>query len=146
MGTSIEDEARKPKLFFEEKIERELPDFLFYGAFAGDELIGIAGFVRGERIKTRHAGEVVSMYVKSGFQGQKVGERILRALLEAAFALDGVEQAYLTVFAGNAAAVRLYERIGFETFGVQNNYFKVGDKYFHRQFMQLTKERFLEKH
>jgi ribosomal protein S18 acetylase RimI-like enzyme len=145
MGTSLEDEAEKPKLFFEEQIERESPDFIFFGAFTGDDLIGIAGFVRGNRLKTRHTGEVVSMYVKSGFQGQNVGERILRALLETAFALDGVEQAYLTVFADNAAAVRLYERIGFEIFGVQKNYFKVGDKYFHRQFMQLMKEKFLEK-
>jgi ribosomal protein S18 acetylase RimI-like enzyme len=143
MGTSLEDEAGKPKLHFEEQIERESPDFIFYGAFDDDRLIGIAGFVRGERVKTRHTGEVVSMYVTSGFQGQNVGERILRALLDAVFEIDGIEQAFLTVFADNAAAVRLYERIGFETFGVQKNYFKLGEKHWNRRFMQLMKDQFL---
>ena len=58
------------------------------------------------------------------------------------FELTGIEQVYLTVFADNESAVRLYERIGFETFGVQKNYFKAGEQYWNRQLMQLTKESF----
>ncbi|HVE60047.1 MAG TPA: N-acetyltransferase [Pyrinomonadaceae bacterium] len=143
MGTNYEDEVGKPKLHFEELIERESPEALFFGAFAGDaELIGIAGFVRGDRTKTRHGGEVVAMYVKPGFQGQKVGENILRALLKSVFDLTGIEQVYLTVFADNGSAVGLYERIGFESFGVQKNYFKAGEQYWDRQLMQLMKENF----
>lgn len=139
-GTLYEDEVSKPKLYFEELIEQNLSDAFFFGAFNGENLIGIAGFVRGERTKTRHRGEIVAMYVDPDFRGRKVGENLLRALLEAAFEIEGVEQAHLTVVADNAAAVGLYEKIGFESFGVQKNYFKAGEKYWHQNFMQLIKD------
>lgn len=141
-GTIYEDEIGKEKLYFEEMIEQNLPDIFFYGAFAGDDLIGEAGFVRGNRTKTRHRGEIVAMYVNPDFHGQKVGENLLRALIKAVFKLDGIESIELTVVADNDSAVRLYERVGFETFGVQKNYFKFGEKYWNQRFMQLTKERF----
>jgi ribosomal protein S18 acetylase RimI-like enzyme len=142
-GTLYEDEIVKAKLYFEELIEQDSSaDVIFFGAFAGDDLIGIAGFVRGDRTKTRHRGEIVSMYVNPDFHGQKVGENLLCQLLKAVFELDGVEQIHLTVVADNDSAVRLYERIGFETFGVQENYFKSGEKYWNQNFMQLMKENF----
>ena len=144
-GTLYEDEVGKPKLYFEELIEQDTPDVFFFGAFAGDDLIGIAGFIRGNRTKTRHRGEIAAMYVNPDFRGRRVGEKLLRALLKAVFALKGVEQAHLTVVADNLAAIGLYERIGFETFGVQKNYFKAGEKYWDQNFMQLMKERFFEK-
>ena len=143
-GTLYEDEAGKPKLYFEELIEQDLADVFFFGAFSGEDLIGIAGFVRGDRTKTRHRGEIVAMYVDPGFRGQRIGEKLLHALIKAVFALEGVEQVHLTVVADNDSAVRLYERIGFETFGVQKNYFKLGEKYWNQRFMQLEKKKFLE--
>ena len=144
-GTLYEDEVGKPKLYFEEMIEQNVPDVFFFGAFAGNELIGIAGFVRGDRTKTRHRGEIVSMYVDPDFRGARIGENLLRALLRAVFELEGVEQVHLTAVAENRAAVGLYERIGFESFGVQKNYFKSGDRYWDQNFMQLMKENYAEK-
>ncbi len=142
-GTLYEDEAGKAKLYFEEKIEQNVPDIFFFGAFTGDdELIGIAGFLRGDRTKTRHRGEIAAIYVNPDFRGRAIGENLLRALINSVFDSDGIEQVHLTVVADNESAVRLYERIGFETFGVQKNYFKFGEKYWDQRFMQLTKERF----
>ena len=144
-GTLYEDEAVKSKLYFEELIEKNIPDVFFYGAFAADQLVGNAGFVRGDRTKTRHRGEIVSMYVDPDFRGARIGENLLRALLRAVFELEGVEQVHLTAVAENGAAVGLYERIGFESFGVQKNYFKSGDRYWDQNFMQLMKENYAEK-
>lgn len=141
-GTVYEDEVGKKKLYFEEMIEQESADIFFFGAFAEDKLIGEAGFVRGNRTKTRHRGEIVAMYVNPNFHGQKIGENLLRELLKAVFELENIEQVSLTVVADNRSAVRLYERVGFETFGVQKNYFKFGEKYWDQRFMQLAKERF----
>lgn len=141
-GTIFEDEVVKPKLYFEEVIEQNSADLFFFGAFIDDELIGIAGFVRGNRTKTRHRGEIVSMYVNPDFHGNGVGENLLRELIKAAIDSEGLESIELTVVADNSSAANLYEKIGFETFGVQKNYFKFGDKYWDQKFMQITKERF----
>jgi ribosomal protein S18 acetylase RimI-like enzyme len=142
-GTLYEDEVGKPKLYFEEFIEDDSADVFFFGAFADNDLIGLAGFVRGNRTKTRHRGEIVSMYVHPDFQGQRVGENLLRELIKAVFEMEGIESIELTVVADNKSAVRLYEKIGFETFGVQKKYFKYGEKYWDQRFMQLEKEKFL---
>lgn len=144
-GTLYEDEAAKAKLYFEDLIETDGADVFFFGAFAADDLVGIAGFVRGERTKTRHRGEIVSMYVNPNFRGARIGENLLRALLKEVFNLEGVEQVHLTAVADNRAALNLYERIGFETFGVQKNYFKLGRRYWDQNFMQLMKDVFEEK-
>ena len=141
-GTLYEDEFGKSKLYFEELIEQNLPDSYFFGAFVEENLIGIAGFVRGDRTKTRHRGEIVAMYVDPGFRGRRVGENLLRALIKSVFEIGGIEQIHLTVVADNGAAVTLYERIGFVSFGVQENYFKAGEKYWNQNFMQLMKDDF----
>lgn len=141
-GTLYADEVNKPKLYFEDLIEQNLPDSFFFGAFDEENLIGIAGFVRGDRTKTRHRGEIVAMYVNPDFRGQRVGENLLLALIGSVFEIDGIEQIHLTVVADNRAAVTLYERIGFVSFGVQENYFKAGEKTWDQNFMQLLKKDF----
>jgi ribosomal protein S18 acetylase RimI-like enzyme len=118
-----------------------------FGAFAPDgNLIGIVGFIRGNREKTRHRGEVVQMYVDPKFGGQGIGSRLLRELINAAFKLKDMESLELTVVANNTSAVKLYEKLGFKVFGVQKNYFKAGDKYWNQMFMQLLREDFSANH
>jgi ribosomal protein S18 acetylase RimI-like enzyme len=141
-GSTFEEESSMPRLRFESWIEQDDPDHVIFGAFNGELLIGIVGFARQERRRARHRGEVVQMYVEASYRGQRVGEKLLRGLLDHAFSLEGVEQAQLSVVAHNRAAIRLYERIGFQALGVQPNYFKVGERYLDQQFMLLFKEGF----
>jgi ribosomal protein S18 acetylase RimI-like enzyme len=110
-----------------------------FGAFDDKRLIGITGFNRMARQRAMHRGEVVQVYVDSKYRGQNIGEKLIRRVLEYAFALDGIEQVQLSVIAGNQTAIKLYEKIGFKTFGVQPRYFKVGETYMDQQFMQLFK-------
>jgi len=102
-------------------------------------LIGITGFNRMARQRAMHRGEIVQVYVDSKYRGQNIGERLLRLALEYGFRLDGIEQIQLSVIATNTAAIKLYEKLGFQTFGLQPKYFKVGDAYLDQQFMQLFK-------
>ena len=142
-GSTFEEESNMPRLKFESWIEQEDSDHVMFGALDGEKLVGSVGFTRQERQKARHRGEVVQMYVDASYRGQRLGEGLLRGLLNQVFSLEGVEQAQLSVVAHNQAAIRLYERIGFRSFGVQPNYFKVGVHYYDQQFMQLMKGDFL---
>lgn len=142
-GSGFAEEVDKPKLFFEEIVERDSADSFFFGAFARGRLIGIAGFIRGDRAKTQHRGEIVAMYVNPDFRGVRIGENLLRALLEAVFQIERIESVELAVVAENARAVSLYEKIGFETYGLCQNYFKSGGRCWDQKFMQLTREQYL---
>ena len=68
----------------------------------------------------RHSG-VLGMGVAASHRGQGVGSALLRATLEAARA-RGITRVELVVRADNAAAIRLYEKHGFELEGRLRDY------------------------
>lgn len=142
-GTLHRDQERIPKLQFETFIETGSEDNFMFGAFADDRLVGIAGFKRGDRPKTRHRGEVVQVFVNPEFHGNGIGESLLRSVVDSVFALEGIESLELSAVASNSSARRLYEKLGFETYGIRNNYFKSGETYWDQRFMQLSKDRYL---
>jgi Acetyltransferases, including N-acetylases of ribosomal proteins len=138
-GSTYEEEILNPKFFFETYIETDSPDHVMFGAFDGERLIGITGFNRMARMRASHRGELVQVYVEPGYRGQNVGETLLRHVLDYAFTQEGLEQVQLSVIASNKTAIKLYEKLGFKSFGVQPHYFKVEDGYLDQQFMQLFK-------
>ena len=142
-GSSYEEEILNPKLMFETFIENDSPDHVMFGAFDNEQLIGITGFNRMARQRAMHRGEIVQVYVDSSYRGQNIGEMLIRQALNYAFTLDGIEQVQLSVIANNQTAIRLYEKLGFKTFGVQPRYFKAGDRYMDQQFMQLFRSDYL---
>lgn len=70
--------------------------FVKYGAYRGGDLPG--------------CGEVSAIYLLSGYQGQKIGYRLMNAAFEK---LVGYEKVALWVLKGNDKAIRFYERYGF---------------------------------
>jgi ribosomal protein S18 acetylase RimI-like enzyme len=74
----------------------------------------LAGILSVTRIRP-HTAHIPQVAVAESFQGRGVGS----ALMEAAFrdlAREGFEEATLAVTDQNAGAVRLYQRVGFQTF------------------------------
>jgi ribosomal protein S18 acetylase RimI-like enzyme len=138
-GSTYVEEVLNPKLKFETFIENASPEHFIFGAFDVDKLIGISGFDRMDRKRARHRGELVQVYVDSKYRGQSIGEQLIRSVVEYAFTMDGLEQIQLSVIAANKGAIKLYEKIGFRSYGFQPHYFKVGDNYMDQNFMQLFK-------
>ncbi len=46
------------------------------------------------------------------------------------------------MIAGNQPANKLYEKVGFQTFGLQHKYFKAGEQYMDQLFMQLFRDNY----
>jgi RimJ/RimL family protein N-acetyltransferase len=105
------------------------------GAFAGGRLIGMAGFARQNRIKSRHKGMVWGVFVSGGYRGQGVGRQLISELLRRACSEPGLEQIMLTVSIGQPAAGRLYASLGFEVFGHERHALKVGETYVDEDYM-----------
>ena len=60
----------------------------------------------------------MGMGLREGYRGRGLGERLLRATLEAARAA-GLERVSLTVYARNASAIGLYRKVGFAIEGTR---------------------------
>jgi len=142
-GSTYEEEILNPKLKFETFIENDSSDHFIFGAFDAEKLIGITGFTRMNRKRDQHRGELVQVYLDANYRGQNIGEKLIRSVVEYTFTMDGLEQIQLSAVASNQSAIKLYEKVGFRTFGVQPSYFKVGNEYVDQQFMQLFKNDYL---
>ena len=100
-------------------------------------LIGIAGFYRSKNLKERHKGNVWGVYVTAGMRGAGIGLRLMIALLEQAVSLEGIEQIALLVATTKTAAKRLYESLGFRSFGCERRALKIGQRYVDEDHMVL---------
>ena len=107
------------------------------GAQAGTQLVGAIGCEHDERVKVRHIGHVIGMMVRPAARGRGVGAQLLVACIAQA-RRAGLEMLTLTVTAGNASAVQLYERHGFVGYGTLARAIKVGDTYHDKVHMALA--------
>lgn len=89
------------------------------GAFCDGVLVGVAGLTAQTREKARHKATLFGMVVSVAHRGRKPGQRLVQAVLDHAAQQPGLLLVQLTVTQGNTAAQSLYERMGFEPFGVE---------------------------
>jgi ribosomal protein S18 acetylase RimI-like enzyme len=111
------------------------------GAFAGERLIGTAGFYRDKGLKTRHKGHIWGVYVTQEARGKGVAREMMRAVLERAVRLEGLEQIMLGVGTARATASKLYRSLGFESYGCERRALKIGDLYVDEEYMTLFVKR-----
>ena len=90
-----------------------------YGVSVAGELVGMLTLLRESRAATAHRAEIVGVGVLPEFRGQGCGDALLRSALEQARRWEGVTQVELSVTDTQHAALRLYQRWGFQTWGVQ---------------------------
>ena len=118
-------------------VDRHDGGHFLLGALRGTRLVGAIGCERETREKVRHVGHVIGMMVRSEARRHGVG----RGLLDACIALArqaGLETLTLSVTAGNAAAIGLYESTGFVPFGLLPRAIRVGRAYHDKLHMALS--------
>jgi len=77
----------------------------------------MAAFMRESSPKERHKGLLWGMYVDPDARRFRIGAALVQSVLD--HAAGEVEQVRLAVSQGNAAAIGLYERLGFIAYGVE---------------------------
>lgn len=89
-----------------------------WGAFSREgELLGTVGLFCDSGSKMAHRAHIWGMYVAPEARGQRVGERLIAEAIAFARNLDGILQIHLAATSHNGSAKRLYERMGFTTYG-----------------------------
>ena len=117
-GSSYQEEAAKPLAFFAQRAQGSA-DAHLYGAWHGEQLVGITSLVRETQTKTRHKANIYSVYVAPQARGQGIARRLMAAVSELAATMSGLSHLYLTVTEHNLPAMRLYQSLGFEAYGVE---------------------------
>jgi GNAT superfamily N-acetyltransferase len=114
-------------------------DSFTLGAYVGLALAGVVSFTRDgrDREKLRHKGILFRMYVSKDFRGLGIARKLIEELIARVRTIGDIEQINLTVIAANATARALYERVGFTTFGSEENAIKWKGKYFAEHQMVL---------
>lgn len=111
-----------------EDFSAALGEGAIFGAFAGENPVGMAGFERWRGANVAHKATVWGVYVAPVARGRGVGEGLFEAIFAHARAV-GVEVLELGVGDFNAHAQTLYRRLGFEPFGLERKALKYFDRY-----------------
>jgi len=130
-GSSYEAESKSSLSDFEGTLMRSY----VAGAWLNGALIGTAGFYRLEPVKVAHRGNIWGVYVRPEARGHGVARALITGVL--AFARTQVKQVHLSVVTENESAHRLYEQLGFATYGTEPRSLLVDGRYLDEHMMVL---------
>jgi RimJ/RimL family protein N-acetyltransferase len=130
-SSTLESEEGRPLAAFADR----LADSHVVGAFSGGHLIGVAGFYVQAGPKHAHKGMLWGMYVRPDYRGAGVGSILVEAIID--HARRHVELLQLFVVSDNLPARRLYESLGFVTFGIERRATKYRGHYHDDVLMAL---------
>ena len=108
-----------------------------FGAFQAGQMVGTVAIEYSDRLKTRHKGQVVGLYVRSAHRGQGLAQALLAAVVADARERPAISVLTLTCTQGNERAQRLYASAGFEVFGVEPRAIFNGHEYKSKVHMHL---------
>ena len=130
---AYEDEAQLPPDEWPRRLD---PPNAVFGAIVDGSLVGITGLRPETRAKWRHKGVLVSVYVDAAHRRGGHARALATAAIEHARA-SGLLLLTLNVTVGNAGARRLYESLGFRSYGIERRSLRVGDTFHDDEMMAL---------
>ena len=117
------------------QVERRHPDALMLVAQEADEIVALCGLSRPRRPRMSHRAQIDASVRKSHWN-HGIATRMLAELLETGVRA-GVTAFTLEVRADNAAAVHVYEKLGFRTVGRLERFFRINGQYHAALLMEL---------
>lgn len=114
-------------------------DAAIFVAFVDDQPVGMAGLFVSDRPKTSHIGTIFGVYVRPENRRNGMATDLMDAVV--AHARTMVRQVHLGVAVDNCAALNLYHRLGFQTYGTEPRALNVDGRFIDEHLMV----RFLDK-
>lgn len=133
-GSSFEEENKQPLSFTENRLLSK-ENFTF-GAFFDHHLVGVITLITSSRIKTKHNGHIVAMYVLDQYRNQGIAKSLLEKVINESKIL-GICNLFLTVTSINQKAIKLYESFGFTKYGSEKRELLIDGVYYDSDLMAL---------
>jgi ribosomal protein S18 acetylase RimI-like enzyme len=134
--SSYDEEKEFPLERTENRLNEE-HSFTF-GVFDKNKLIGVVTLILEQRNKIKHRANIAAMYVYPGKRKSGIGKSLMLEAIKKAKAIEGIEQIYLTVTSSNEPARKLYQSLGFKTYGIDKRALKIENTYFDEELMVLV--------
>jgi ribosomal protein S18 acetylase RimI-like enzyme len=116
----------------------ESDDRCFFGAFQGEQLVGIVRLSRYSEPNEKHRAYLAGLYVLPPFRRIGCGRVLVeRALSRAANAPD-IRRINLTVVTQQEAAILLYQSLGFRIYGTEQETFSRTGRFYDEHLMTLN--------
>ncbi|NJK49282.1 GNAT family N-acetyltransferase [Candidatus Gracilibacteria bacterium] len=112
-------------------------DRCFFGAFQGEQLIGIIRISRYEAPNEKHRAYIAGLYVLPSFRCQGYGKALVREALRWAAIASGIRRVNLTVVTQQEMAIRLYQSFGFHVYGTEQETFSRDGQFYDEYLMTL---------
>ncbi|MCI0765058.1 GNAT family N-acetyltransferase [Bacillus sp. TL12] len=108
-----------------------------FGAFNEEnQLLGVVTLLTEQKAAYKHKGHLVAMYVDHQSRGKGLAKDLIRALIEKARELE-IEKINLGVVSHNEVAKKLYQSMGFTTYGIESKALKMNSIYRDDELMAL---------
>ena len=133
-GSLPEDE---PNLFETAERLAKSDDQCFFGAFQGEQLVGIVRLSRYLAPNEKHRAYLAGLYVMPPFRRLGCGRLLVeQTLIRAADAPD-IRRINLTVVTQQKAAIHLYHSFGFRIYGTEQETFSRDESFYDEHLMTL---------
>ena len=132
-GSSYEEEVRLSMDSFRAHVASG-PSVIF-GAFADNQLVGMAGFAASERLKKRHKGTLWGVFVMPEWRRRGLGDRLVGRVVEHATGRVLILQA--SVVTTNQIARQTYVRLGFVPYGTEPQALLIDGTFFDEELLAL---------
>jgi RimJ/RimL family protein N-acetyltransferase len=106
-----------------------LDNMAVFAAVAPDGGVdAIVGLTCSANPKEKHRGWLIQVYARPALRGTGMARRLIETAIESARD-SGMLQLHLGVWTENAPALRLYQKLGFETYATEPRYLFVNGRY-----------------
>ena len=126
-STNEEEMANRKQRFISIVIH---PFNFLMGAFDNELLVGLVAFVKEEKNKLKYKGIIGGMFVDPLKQGEGIGYQLVIKTVDTAFEIEELKKINLQVVTTNVNAVRLYEKTGFISYGLEESALCVNGQFF----------------
>ncbi|AZQ47419.1 GNAT family N-acetyltransferase [Bacillus albus] len=108
-----------------------------FGAFnEKNQLVGVVTLLTEEKEAYKHKGHIIAMYVDASNRRSGLARELIRKAIERAREMN-LEQLTLGVVSTNEPAKKLYESMGFQTYGIEKRALKINGVYSDDEYMVL---------
>ena len=135
-ATDLSEEESLPVEEFAKRLEPGAPGMTF-GAFDGQQLVGIGTLLKSSRLRQRFRATIVGMYVAPAYRRRGVARQLLQACASHVRTLPEVEEVSLCITAGNDSARRVYVEFGFQPEFIEPRCFKYAGRYYDLEWFRL---------